>query len=143
MRRYLMIGFLGLLVLVFCTTDASARSKKFQPPEHYISLSFFLNPWNIGYKHLVFRNMYLTGNLDYLSSHSDLVLQAGTVYMIPRKILIFRFFAGGGLEFSRNHGFRYPYVMISTKLWILHFDIVHPLKNKSNPEYRLGFIFSF
>ena len=143
MKKYLTASFVGLLVMGFCVTDVFSGRKKFEPPEHYVTFSFFINPWNVGYKHLLARNLYLTGNLDYVGSRSDLILQAGAAYMIPRKILIFRFFGGGGLEFSRNDGYMYPYVMIGTKLWVFHFDIVHPLRRNIEPGYRLGFIFSF
>lgn len=143
MKRYLMINLLALLVMGLCATDVYAGQKKFKTADHYVSFSFFIHPWSVGYKHLVYRNVYLTGNLDYHSSETDLLLQTGAAYMIPRKILIFRFYGGGGIEFSRNNGYMYPYFMVGTKLWIFHFDIVHPLQRNREPAYRFGLIFSF
>jgi len=143
MRKYLTVSFLGLLIVVFGATDTFAGEKKSKAPDHYLTFSFFINPVSVGYKHLVSPNIYLTGNLDYISSKSDLLLQTGAAYMIPRKILIFRFYGGGGLEFSRNHGFNYPYVVIGTNFWFLYTEIVHPLESKKKPDYRLGFSFSF
>lgn len=143
MKRYLMISSLALLIMGLCATDVFAGHKKFKTPEHYVTFSFFIHPCSIGYKHLVLRNLYLTGNLDYCSSDEELLLQTGAAYMIPRKIIIFRFFGGGGIEFSRNNGYMHPYVMVGTKLWIIHFDIVHPLRQNREPGYRFGFIFSF
>lgn len=143
MRKYLTIGLLGLLVMGFSASDVFAHTKKFEPPENLITFSFFINPLRVGYKHLISRNVYLTGNIDYIGDRTDLIFQAGAAYMIPRKILIFRLYGGGGLEFSRNKSYMYPYVMVGTKLWIFHFDISHPLRKHRTPEYRFGFIFSF
>jgi len=142
MKKCLTTSLLGLMVMGFCATDVLARTKKFESPDHYFTLSFFINPWSVGYKHRISPNMYLTGNLDYLGHREDLTFQAGAAYMVPRKFLIFRFFGGGGLEYSRNNGYMYPYLMVGTKLWIFHFDIVHPLMRNSKPGYRFGFIFS-
>lgn len=143
MKKFIAVSLLGVFVMGFCATDVFARRKKFEPPDHYLTLSFFISPWSVGYKHLLSRNLYLTGNLDYSSGDEDLIFQAGAAYMVPRKILIFRFFGGGGLEFSRNNTSMYPYVTIGTKLWILHFEIIHPLLRNRSPGYRFGFIFPF
>jgi hypothetical protein len=143
MKRYFAICLLGLLAIGLSTNDILAHGKKFVPPDSYITLSFFLNPNSIGYRHLVSRNLYLTGNLDYRRSKNNLTLQAGTAYMIPKRIVIFRFYGGGGMEYSRNQGYMYPYVLLGTKLWILHFDVVHTLRKENDPRYRLGFMFSF
>jgi len=143
MKKYMTVALLGFFIVALSSADASRHQNRFRTPENYLTFSFFFHPLSVGYKHLTFPNVYLTGNLDYVSSDSDLLLQAGAAYMIPRKILIFRLFGGGGLEFSRNHGYMYPYVMIGTNVWILNWEIVHPLRSHESPTYRFGFSFSF
>jgi hypothetical protein len=144
MKKYMKISLLGMLILLLAIPGAFARGKKFRPAENYLNLSLFvLYPCSIGYKHLATRNIYLTGNLDYDSGESDLLFQAGAAYMIPHKFSIFRFYGGGGMEFSRNNGYQYPYVMAGTNFWVFFTEIVHPLRNNKSPGYRLGFSLSF
>ncbi len=143
MEKYLTISLMGLLVLGFCATDVGAHTKKFEPPDNYMTFSFVINPLSLGYKHRMAQNTYFTGNMDYIGRDTELILQVGAAYMFPRKFLIFRFFGGGGIEYSRNNSSVYPYIMAGTKLWIFHFDIVHTLQRNSSPGYRLGFIYSF
>ena len=143
MKKYAAIGLLGVFLVALASADDSDHKTRYRTPENYLTFSCFIRPMSAGYKHLTFPNVYLTGNLDYFRSESDLRLQAGAAYMIPRKILIFRFYGGGGLEFSRNHGYMYPYLSIGTNFWILNWEIVHPLRSHESPTYRFGFSFSF
>jgi len=145
MKRYLTMGLMVLLVFAFCATDTYAehrRSRSFRSPDNFVTFSFFINPVSVGYKHRLTGNVFLTGNMDYVSSESDLMFQAGAAYVLPRKILFFRPYGGGGIEMSRNHGYMYPYVSFGTKFLFLYAEIVHPLQNKSTPNYRFGFSFS-
>jgi len=143
MKKYLTISILGFFILTSGATDIFAKSKRFQAPENYVTFSFFIQPYSFGYKHSIYRNVYLTGNMDYESSDADLLFQAGAVYMIPRKILFFRLYGGGGLEISRNRGVMYPYVTVGTNFWFLYAEICHPLEKEETPGYRFGFSFSF
>jgi hypothetical protein len=146
MNKILPIGFMVLLLITFCATDTFAKqgkSRSYQAPDNFVTFSFFINPVNVGYQHRLSGNLFLTGNMDYVSSESDLLFQAGAAYMLPRKILFFRPYGGGGIELSRNHGYMYPYVLVGTKFLFLYAEIVHPLQNKSSPNYRFGFSFSF
>ena len=145
MKKSLMIGLMGLLIFAFCATDTIAKHRRSQPyrsQDNIVTFSFFINPVSVGYKHRLTGNVFLTGNMDYVSSDSDLLFQAGVAYMLPRKILFFRPYGGGGIEMSRNHGYMYPYVSFGTKFLFLYAEIVHPLQNKSTPNYRFGFSFS-
>jgi len=143
MRRCFAAVLIGVLILAIGSTDVLARSRRNHPADNYVSFSFFIQPLSVGYKHRMVGNLYITGNMDYDSSESDLFLQAGTAYMLPRKILFFRLYGGGGLELSRNRGVMYPYVMVGTKFWFLYAEIIHPLERERDPGYRFGFSFSF
>ena len=146
MRKYVMVSLMGLLCFAFCATGTFAkqrRSQSYHPPDNFVTFSFFIHPINLGYQHRLSGNVFLTGNMDYVSSESDLLFQAGAAYMLPRKILFFRLYGGGGIEMSRNHGYMYPYVMAGTKFWFLYAEIVHPMQSHSTPNYRFGFSFSF
>jgi hypothetical protein len=144
MKKYLIIVLSGFCLLAFCVSDAFAHGKRFHSPEHYLNLSLFVfHPASLGYKHLLAQNIYLTGNLDYIRSEEDLLFQAGAAYMIPAKILFFRFYGGGGMEFSRNRGYLYPYVMAGTNFWFLFTEAAYPLRSNEEPLYRFGFSISF
>jgi len=146
MKKYLSIGLMGLLALGFCATDTFAkhrRSRPYRSPDNFVTFSFFIHPVSLGYQHRLSGNLFLTGNMDYVSSESDLLFQAGAAYMLPRKILFFRLYGGGGIEMSRNHGYRYPYVVAGTKFFFLYAEIVHPMQSHGTPSYRLGFSFTF
>ena len=146
MKKYLMVGSVGLLLLAYCAMDVSAghrRSRVNRAPDNFVTFSCFINPLSLGYQHKLTGNLFLTGNMDYVRSDSDLLFRGGAAYMLPRKILFFRLYGGGGIEMSRNHGYMYPYVMAGTKFFFLYAEIVHPMQSHSTPNYRLGFSFSF
>ena len=144
MKKIAIAGLLGLCVLAFLPAESFARHWKHDPPRRTVTMSLFVfHPWSVGYRHLIARNVYLTGNMDYLDSDKDLRFQAGAVYRIPHKILFFHVFGGGGVEASRNEGFMYPYVSAGANFWILYTEINHPLRNGREPVTRFGFSFSF
>jgi len=143
MKKILLISHLTILIIFLLSASGYAEEKKYLAPNHFLTFSFFINPVNIGYKHRVSDNIYATANLDYRSSINDLEFQAGAVYLIPRKILIFTLYGGGGLQASRNEGFQYPYVTIGTNFLFLFTEIIHPLESGMEPDYRFGFSFKF
>jgi hypothetical protein len=143
MKKYTAAALLGLILVAFASAHDSVPKTSYRTTENYLTLSFFIRPVSVGYKHRMVPNIYLTTNLDYLRSESDLRLQGGAAYMIPRKIFIFRLYGGSGLEYSRNNGYLYPYVTIGTNFWILNWDVVHPLRSHESPTYRFGFNFAF
>ena len=146
MKKYLTICLMGFLVLSLCAMDTFAehrRSRSYRSPDNFVTFSFFIHPISLGYQHRLTGNFFLTGNMDYVSSESDLLFQAGAAYMLPRKILFFWLYGGGGIEMSRNHGYMYPYVMAGTKFLFMYAEIVHPMQSHSTPNYRFGFSFSF
>lgn len=130
----------GLLIFVLVGGILSAKKSA---PKGYLNFSFFINPLDIGYKHRLVDYLYGTVNLDYQSSESDLKFRTGAVYFIPRKILIFRFYGGGGFQYSRNQGYQYPYVSVGTHFLFLFSEVIHPIERKSTPEYRFGFNIKF
>ena len=133
MKKYSIIIFLWFLLMGVFAVDSMAHSKKTGNP----------SPFSVGLKHQLTKSIYVTGNMDYIGHDQNLIFQGGLAYMIPRKILIFRFYGGGGIEYSRNDYRADPYIMVGTKLWIIHFDMVHLLRQGATPGYRLGFMFSF
>jgi hypothetical protein len=146
MKKLLMICLMGMLIAGFFTADAFAehrRYRAYRAPDNFVTFSCFINPLSLGYQHRLTGNLFLTGNMDYVSSETDLLFRGGAAFMLPRKILFFRLYGGGGIELSRNHGYMYPYVMAGTKFFFLYAEIVHPMQSQSSPNYRLGFSFSF
>jgi hypothetical protein len=146
MKKSLTVALMGLLILSFCAADTFAghrRSRAYRSPDNFVTFSGFINPLSLGYQHRLSGNLFLTGNMEYVRSDTDLLFRGGAVYMLPRKILFFRFYGGGGVELSRNHGYLYPYVMAGTKFFFLYAEIIHPMQSNSSPNYRLGFSFSF
>ncbi len=144
MKKHLMVVILGTAILVSGAGNVFAQSKPYQPPKNFLNLSLFVfYPASVGYKHLVAGNTYLTGNLDYIRSEEDLRFQAGAVYMIPAKILFFRFYGGGGVEAYRNRSHVRPYALAGIRFWILYTEIGHPLESYAKSFARLGFSISF
>ena len=140
MKKTVSMSLAGLLIFVLVGGVVSAKESA---PKGYLNFSFFINPLDIGYKHRLVDRLYGTVNLDYQSSESDLKFRSGAVYMIPRKILIFRLYGGGGFQYSRNHGYQYPYVAVGTHFLFLFSEIIHPIQSQATPEYRFGFSIKF
>jgi hypothetical protein len=140
MKRSIWMSLTGVLIFVLVGSIVSAKDRA---PKGYLNFSFFINPLDIGYQHRLVDNLYGTANLDYQGSDSDLKLRTGGVYLIPRKIIIFRFYGGGGFQYSRNQGYQYPYLTVGTRFLFLFSEIIHPLENQAQPEYRLGFSVKF
>ena len=143
MKKMLLISLLVALVIPLFTAIGTARERKPSAPGHFLTFSFFINPVNIGYKHRLSDNFYATANLHYRRSITDLELQTGAVYLIPRKIIIFTLYGGGGIQFSRNEGYQYPYLIVGTNFLFLFTEIIHPLESGKEPNYRFGFSFKF
>ena len=140
--------FIGLLLLVLAlvVTPAWAHGRSgYAPlPLNYVNVSFTVwHPAGVGLQHQVRTNVFLTGQMEYLKRDDDLLLQAGAAYMVPRKFWIFRLYAGGGMEFTRNKALVHPYASVGTKFWIFYSDVSHPLRDHAVPRYRFGFSFSF
>lgn len=144
MKKYLIAGFSGLCLLVLCFSDAFPHGRDFRAPDHIVNFSpFIFHPVSVGYKHHVGRNVYLTGNLDYLRSEEDLIFQAGAAYMIPARFLFFTFYGGGGLEAARSRSHLVPYAMVGTQFWFFYSEVAYPLQSHEEPIYRFGFKISF
>jgi len=140
MKRIVILSLTGLLLLSLMGGIVSAKDRA---PKGYLNFSFLINPLDIGYQHRFVDNLYGTANLDYQGSETDLKFRAGAVYLIPRKIIIFRFYGGGGLQYSRNQGYQYPYLAVGTRFLFLFSEIIHPIESQATPEYRLGFSIKF
>jgi hypothetical protein len=144
MKKIFTIGFLSLLIVGFCSIDAlAANSKKSQLSDNYLSFSFVINPVCVGYKRQVAQSFYFSGNVDYIEDNNDLHFQVGGVYMLPRKFWIFWFYGGGGWQFSRNHGYQFPYLSLGTRVWIFSWEVAYPLQRGEETGYRFGFSFAF
>jgi hypothetical protein len=123
------------------TIPAQGKKEK----RHFITLclSFPVYPAGLGYKQLIFKNVYAIGNLAYTDAESDLIFRAGAEYLFPVKILIFKFYTGTGLQFSRNVGYQFPYTSIGTQFLFFFNEIVVPMNKNWGVIYRFGFIFRF
>jgi hypothetical protein len=143
MKKRFLTLLMGSLIILFSASGILADSHKNYPNKNYIHLSGFLKPASLGLKARLFSNVYATGNLDYRESVGDLEFQAGAVYMFPVKILIFRFYTGGGYQFSRNEGYQYPYVTVGTNFLFLFSEVIYPMENAADPKYRFGLSFKF
>lgn len=144
MKKLFSISMLGVLIILISTSGLFARSNYRDPaPRNFITFSWFLKPASLGLKHRLFSNVYAAGNLDYRDSTNDLEFQAGAVYLIPRKIIIFRLYAGGGYQFSRNEGYQYPYVTVGTNFIFLFSEVIYPMESGMDPKYRFGLSFKF
>lgn len=143
MKHKVTITLVSLLLMGFCAQVSEASANKNQLADNYLTFSFVINPVSVGYKRQVARNFYFTGNVDYVNADGDLYIQGGGAYMIPRKFWIFWFYGGGGWQFSRNHGYQFPYMTLGTRVWILSWEVVYPIQRGEETGYRFGFSIAF
>jgi len=143
MKKPFSIIILILLATLLSSNELSARPHRIYPVQNYLNFSWFLRPASLGIKTRMFNNVYATGNLDYRKSIDDLELQAGAVYMFPVKILIFKLYAGGGYQFSKNEGFQYPYATVGTNFWVFFTEAIYPLESRTDSKYRFGLSIKF
>lgn len=143
MKKALLISLLAVLLIGLGTSDVFAQKRRRSHNDNFLNLTFLVNPAGLGYMHHLGKNVYATGTLDYNHSESDLAFRLGGAYLFPIKVLIFRFYGGGGFQLSRNEGYQYPYVHIGTKFLFLYTEIIYPMEKRLTPEYRLGFSFRF
>ena len=143
MKKIILIGMLVVPIFLLSSTALSAKDNWKPASKNYLTITCLINPAGLGIKHHIFDNVYAAGSLQYQSSVSDLEFQTGAVYLIPRKVIIFTFYGGAGLQFSRNEGYQYPYVAVGTNFLFFFSEIIHPLKSEMSPEYRFGLSFKF
>lgn len=144
MKRLLSIVTLSFLIFFSVSNGILAKSHDYKTtPKNFITFSWFLKPASLGLKHRLFSTIYITGNIDYRSTANDLEFQTGAVYLIPREFLIFRLYAGGGYQFSRNEGYQYPYLTVGTNFIFFFSEAVYPMESGLSPKYRFGLSFKF
>lgn len=143
MKKMMLMGLLVMLVLFLCVDTVSAKTGRHRGDDNYLNVSFLINPAGIGYMHHFGKNLYFLGNIDYRNEYSDLQFRTGGAYLFPVKVLIFRFYSGAGVQFSRNDGYQYPFVMIGTKFLFLYTEMLHPMEKGRSPEYRAGISIKF
>ncbi|MGD2295267.1 MAG: hypothetical protein PVF22_05465 [Candidatus Aminicenantes bacterium] len=143
MKKLLLIGLLVLLFILFMVSDIQARHRHCSASNSYLTISCFQKPKGVGLKQPLFGNIYVTGHLDYIDSVSDLEFQAGALYVFPHKIIIFRFYGGAGVQFSRNLGYQYPYIALGTNFLFFFTEVIHPMERDLESRYRFGFSFKF
>ncbi len=143
MKNRLLALLAGILIILFSANGIWAKPQRPDPSRNYLDFSWFLKPTSLGLKTRVFNHFYLTGGMDYRESVDDLEFHAGAVYMIPAKILVFRFYAGAGYQFSRNYGYQYPYVTVGTHFMFLFSEVVYPMETAADPKYRFGLSVKF
>ena len=139
----LLLVVLNVSLIYGKTKMTPAKEKKEKNHFIILDLTFPVYPSGLGYKHPIFKNFYATGNLNYTNHESDLICRTGIEYLFPVKILIFKFYTGTGLQFSRNVGYQYPYASIGTQFLFFYNEMVVPVKKDRGFLYRFGFSFRF
>ncbi len=143
MRKLILIVILTILIISISSSEIFAKSYHDSSLKNYLTFSWFFSPASLGTKLRIANNVYATGNIDYRKSTRDFEIQAGAVYLFPPKILIFKFYTGGGYQFSRNEGVQYPYVSVGTNFLFFFSEVIYPMRSGLDPKYRVGFSFKF
>jgi len=144
MKKTLALSVTVTLILLLSSNFALSSPHKNSTPTSFLTLSFSFKPISIGYKHQLFDHVYAAGNFEYRRSETDLEFRAGAEYLIPRKILFFRLYGGGGIQFSRNEGYQYPYLVLGTTFFGLFFyEFIHPLESMMEARSRFGLRLKF
>ncbi|MCP2619726.1 hypothetical protein NLC35_00550 [Candidatus Aminicenantes bacterium AC-334-K16] len=139
----------GILICAFSfwllqgTSVLASPHRHHSPRRNFITFSWFFKPASLGLKIRLIDNFYATTNLDYRRSTNDLEWQVGSIYLLPRKILLFNFYLGGGYQFSRNTGYQFPYLTFGTNFFFLYSEVIYPLETRIDPKYRFGLSFRF
>lgn len=159
MNRYLRLLFLAAFLIIL-TAPAVAASDFFYKdnsilPETFINIYHIERQTSFGLKQNIWNNMYTIGNFEYRSTDTDLLFQGGAVYILPQKFVLLRIngddvlsfnlylLGGGGLQFSRNKGYHYPYLLLGINYLLFFSESVYPLSESGEPYYRSGFSFYF
>ncbi|MGQ9780319.1 MAG: hypothetical protein ACUVRM_10700 [Bacillota bacterium] len=136
-----------LLVLlaagVFFLLGATAALAEEPAPQMFLHLYEVEEAKAVGLQTRLAENLYGTLNIEYHEAANDLELRAGVAYLLPYRVLFFSFYGGVGLEFSRNEGYRYPYLALGTNFLFLFSEVVYPLEKEERPKYRSGLSFKF
>ncbi len=121
-------------------------------PGGFFQLYLVKNSFAAGIKPRLWQRIYGTGNLEYREDDRDLLFQVGAVYTYPyemvflkingQKILYldFYFYGGGGVQFSRNQGYHYPYLILGLHSLFLFAETVYP-RAEEKPVLRTGLSF--
>ena len=131
------------IIILLSPLSLFAEDRHREPADHYLTMTCFVNPLSLGCQHHLGKRFYATADVDYLGSEKDLEMRTGAVLAFPVKILFFHFYGGGGVQFSRDQGYQYPYLSIGTRFLFFYSELIHPWREKMSPSYRFGFSFSF
>jgi DUF4097 and DUF4098 domain-containing protein YvlB len=112
-------------------------------PLGFLNLYKFNDVFAPGLKYQIKNHFYITSNLEYSSLERDLHLQIGSIYLIPHKVLFFRFYGGGGVEFSNRDGYLYPYLLMGTDFLFFFSEVLYPWETETVPSFRNGFSIKF
>lgn len=149
MKKTLVAFLIGGFALALSAAPVAAHHRDWswgrnESPRQMVTASLFVfRPWSAGFRQRIVPHVYLTATMDYHKDDKDLRFQAGAIYRLSRKVLFFRLYGGGGLEFSRNDGYLYPYLTVGADFWIFYSEVSHPLHAEKDPTTRFGFRFSF
>jgi hypothetical protein len=149
MKKTLSAMLIGVCILALSSLPAAAHHRSWdwsrnESPRQMVTASLFVfRPWSAGFRQRIVPNVYLTATMDYHKNEKDLRFQTGAIYRLSRKLLFFRLYGGGGMEFSRNDGYLYPYITVGADFWIFYSEVSHPLRREKDPTTRFGFRFSF
>jgi|GEM_PF-1545199 len=139
MRRnnYIIKIFFIALFVIFANGSAALAGEA----KGFFSLYKVDDAFAVGLKGRIVNNLYGAGNIEYHHTNRDLELRAGTVCLLPKEILFFHFYGGIGMQFSRNEGYQYPYLVLGTNFLFLFSEVIHPLEKEAEPRCRWGFNF--
>jgi hypothetical protein len=143
MKKAFLILIIITLLMLLTQLTLFARHRHSSRPSSFINLYNIEDHVAAGLKQRVIDNIYGTANIQYRDSESELEFQLGGMYLLPYKVLFFRFYGGSGLQVARNTGFQYPYLVLGTDFFIFFSETIYPLKEKAEPKLRGGFSFRF
>lgn len=96
-----------------------------------------------GLKYRLKEDLYATGNIDYSYQEWALRMQLGAIYYLPHDFFLLSFYGGGGVQFSAQNGYQYPYVVLGSDFLFFFGEIIYPWEINYSPSTRCGFSFNF
>lgn len=137
--------FLVALLLIGATptlVSADTGQKKYHP-SGFLQLYETETNLSCALKFHLWSNIYAGTNIEYYSSINDMKLHLGVVYLLPHEFLFFRFYGGGGYQYSRRNGAEFSYLVLGSHFLFLFSEVLYPWEIEAEPLVRFGLSFKY
>ena len=142
--RLSMVLLVALLLIGGTPLLASAATgQKKASPNGFLQLYETEANLSCALKFRLWSSLYAGTNIEYYSSAQDMKLHLGAVWFLPHEFLFFRFYGGGGYQYSRRNGTDFSYLVLGSHFLFLFSEVLYPWEIETEPLMRFGFSFKY